>query len=663
MKDDKAFIGVEATNVDRTATGLEGSSASPPTTGVLLRSTSTSATTSFASLPPVRKSIISISAYDARPRASNATEQTAKRIITSSDHNGVPVTLNVVGSATNRPLRNTSVVQIGCFSGVDTAPKKLSEDKLKSFQVHKNYSHNTDFSYPVDSSSYSNRNNRSVTFISGSSSSAGSPKMMTMMSSTTAIPRDNSNSSTSSSPSTVSSKNSAELDSFALDSGTGSDLEINSSSSSLHNSITPPPPPLPKKMNKTKEKLKSENEKFFHLKNYQQQRQTTISATTTSPAAAAAAGNNSNVVHLNNDQDDNMSVLSCGSNNSSNCSSISLISCDSLNPANRRLRTQQQQQKQHQLLPHSPSTTMTSYSSSGCDSPTPSSVGGEDPPVIVSDPDKQNAIVLSVKAAAPPRIDQDRYMLQQQQHKHHMQKKNLLPTSLLADIRSTKRISGGNSNGGSAATTSTITQKNVNVINIRPSAVGMDNRDEEDDNNNNVGGGGASIEFHSSNGGVGDLVTREPVIEPEKYLSKKFINFSIHSMIDDTEEEEEEEDDEEQLDKGYFEGGQRSLKHSAFASMNSRKSVQFENDNFYNFHLNENNLSYMLNTSDKSIYDTNEDSFAGYRDLTTAYSPSSGSSTIRSNKGTIRGVKNRVRNGIATFLQMNHANIKVHNNV
>lgn len=57
------------------------------------------------------------------------------------------------------------------------------------------------------------------------------------------------------------------------------------------------------------------------------------------------------------------------------------------------------------------------------------------------------------------------------------------------------------------------------------------------------------------------------------------------------------------------------------------------------------------NSCSSSVVDDDE-SFAGFRDLT------SGTSTIRSNKGTVRGVKNRVRNGIATFLQMQQANLK-----
>ncbi|XP_058443620.1 uncharacterized protein LOC131425611 [Malaya genurostris] len=90
----------------------------------------------------------------------------------------------------------------------------------------------------------------------------------------------------------------------------------------------------------------------------------------------------------------------------------------------------------------------------------------------------------------------------------------------------------------------------------------------------------------------------------------------------------------------------------------SNKSLSFENDKFYKFHINEHsNLPERTSngrpaTSGSSSVIDDDESFAGFKDLT------SGTSTIRSNKGTVRGVKNRVRNGIATFLQMQQANIK-----
>lgn len=72
-------------------------------------------------------------------------------------------------------------------------------------------------------------------------------------------------------------------------------------------------------------------------------------------------------------------------------------------------------------------------------------------------------------------------------------------------------------------------------------------------------------------------------------------------------------------------------------------------DMFYNFHLNEKDgeCKEVDQVNGRAVIE--DETFAGYKDLingTTA-------STIRSSKGTVRGVKNRVRAGIATFLQIN----------
>ncbi|XP_049939193.1 uncharacterized protein LOC126413329 [Schistocerca serialis cubense] len=98
-----------------------------------------------------------------------------------------------------------------------------------------------------------------------------------------------------------------------------------------------------------------------------------------------------------------------------------------------------------------------------------------------------------------------------------------------------------------------------------------------------------------------------------------------------------------------------------------RGSFKYEADRFYNFHLNEHapddsvivptspttptgrrdsissNCSSVL-LQDDGLPDA-EETFAGLKNI-------SASSTIRSAKGTVRGVKNRVRAGIATFLQI-----------
>lgn len=114
----------------------------------------------------------------------------------------------------------------------------------------------------------------------------------------------------------------------------------------------------------------------------------------------------------------------------------------------------------------------------------------------------------------------------------------------------------------------------------------------------------------------------------------------------------------------------------------------YDTDKYYNFHLNENVFDNDSDTdkkskkkgvvngkgvcingsSDSELYDEESmEYFAGIKDFK---NEDSSPSTIRSAKGTIRGVKNRVRAGIATFLQIqnspttkvcycfNHINIK-----
>lgn len=93
----------------------------------------------------------------------------------------------------------------------------------------------------------------------------------------------------------------------------------------------------------------------------------------------------------------------------------------------------------------------------------------------------------------------------------------------------------------------------------------------------------------------------------------------------------------------------------------------YEADKYYNFHVNErdsqrsfsdNSKAFNGVQSDSSSKSSNDDAFAGYRDVSSV-SNCSDTSTIRSSKGTVRGVKNRVRNGIATFLQLQQTNVKV----
>lgn len=115
-----------------------------------------------------------------------------------------------------------------------------------------------------------------------------------------------------------------------------------------------------------------------------------------------------------------------------------------------------------------------------------------------------------------------------------------------------------------------------------------------------------------------------------------------------------EEDDQDKMSNDEHESSYGDLGLSASSDSVSEKLMMdfYSSDDFLKFHINE-HLSYDLDACKMMIHDESDESFAGIKDLR------SGTSTIRSAKGTIRGVKNRVRNGIATFLQMQQTTVKV----
>lgn len=82
------------------------------------------------------------------------------------------------------------------------------------------------------------------------------------------------------------------------------------------------------------------------------------------------------------------------------------------------------------------------------------------------------------------------------------------------------------------------------------------------------------------------------------------------------------------------------------------KLMIFSEDKSYKFHMNE-HLSNNLEDIHIMAHDESDENFAGYKDINCR------TATIRSAKGTIRGVKNRVRNGIKTFLLNNSTTVRV----
>lgn len=107
--------------------------------------------------------------------------------------------------------------------------------------------------------------------------------------------------------------------------------------------------------------------------------------------------------------------------------------------------------------------------------------------------------------------------------------------------------------------------------------------------------------------------------------------------------------------------------HGNCNSNNNNNKYKYADDRYYSFHINEHeNFSSFARHGDGTRLAAEQheqhDVFAGYRDVRS--SASSTQSTIRSAKGTVRGVKNRVRNGIATFLQLQQQpNAKVSCNI
>ncbi|XP_043658191.1 glutaredoxin domain-containing cysteine-rich protein CG12206 [Drosophila teissieri] len=94
------------------------------------------------------------------------------------------------------------------------------------------------------------------------------------------------------------------------------------------------------------------------------------------------------------------------------------------------------------------------------------------------------------------------------------------------------------------------------------------------------------------------------------------------------------------------------------------RPLQFESDGYYTFHVREHENFRSFGSNSSTEYepqpfaeDQPGEDFAGYRDIRTE-GKLSANSTIRSAKGTVRGVKNRVRNGVATFLQLQQPNVK-----
>ncbi|KAG5666308.1 hypothetical protein PVAND_017859 [Polypedilum vanderplanki] len=130
------------------------------------------------------------------------------------------------------------------------------------------------------------------------------------------------------------------------------------------------------------------------------------------------------------------------------------------------------------------------------------------------------------------------------------------------------------------------------------------------------------------------------------HTMKSFLRNELLSNDDDDEDNEE---DSEQNESSAEETNYCDIvTYSSEKNDDKLLSDFYDDDKFYKFHINENSSS----IDNEGQNEESDESFAGYKDLLST------TSTIKSEKGTIRGVKNRVRNGIATFLQMQQTTVK-----
>ncbi|XP_017048289.1 glutaredoxin domain-containing cysteine-rich protein CG12206 [Drosophila ficusphila] len=124
--------------------------------------------------------------------------------------------------------------------------------------------------------------------------------------------------------------------------------------------------------------------------------------------------------------------------------------------------------------------------------------------------------------------------------------------------------------------------------------------------------------------------------------------------------------------------GEREREGRPLVTKIDGRPLQFEADGYYTFHVNEHascrssGASSTSSSSSSAECDAQEqaqaqafpeepqdEGFAGFRDVRTTSQPCA-SATIRSAKGTVRGVRNRVRSGVATFMQLQQPNLRSH---
>lgn len=220
---------------------------------------------------------------------------------------------------------------------------------------------------------------------------------------------------------------------------------------------------------------------------------------------------------------------------------------------------------------------------------------------------------------------------------NNVTKINFLPRSLLRDIRDRSTIISSIKNPS---------HSNTFIPHI-------------DDNNDYDNDGDAHLNVDNTLINVSNQNQNQPFIVSDKpCASASYTNepFNFHHQRCDSVANNNNNHTNKECDRLFFQLNASKPATDSFKHFvqSENKSI-YENDKYISFHLNEcvpNTEAISANAAAESVKD---DSFAGYRDVRQQQM----ASTIRSSKGTIRGVKNRVRNGIATFLQMHQTNVKV----
>lgn len=234
---------------------------------------------------------------------------------------------------------------------------------------------------------------------------------------------------------------------------------------------------------------------------------------------------------------------------------------------------------------------------------------------------------------------------------NNVTKINFLPRSLLQDIRDrSMTIAKNQSNASSAAAAVSAAAINNNTNNTHTQAHSEPNKTNERNDAYRNGNKTIIVKSHLKeciNNTSANYTNEQSNLHQQrdtiahKHSNNINNNFGGHSNAP----------------HGQFNGQLRRIMRSTSGSDsdNEPRSI-YENDKYISFHLNERMDNDHTSARATIERPRDDDSFAGYRDIRAA---SSLASTIRSSKGTIRGVKNRVRNGIATFLQMQQTNVKV----